>query len=184
MRKNHQKILILHGWGGSDFPHWQSWLAGELAKDYGIVSFFKFSNPDTPELTMWKSELKEHLEDFKPDIVVCHSLANLLWFHLCNDESIEEVQKLYLVAPPSLEHTIEELKSFFPVVAPENLYAKEALLIASTNDPYMTLDEANTLQKKLNTQMEVLKDAGHINSDSGYGKWEWILEEIKQQKPC
>ena len=98
-----KKVLILHGWGGSDFPHWQSWLAGELAKEYGRVSFLKFSDVDFPKLEAWKKELKEELEEFKPDIVLCHSLANTLWFHLCNDNSMRGVEKLYLVAPPSME---------------------------------------------------------------------------------
>jgi len=33
------KTLILHGWGGSDSPHWQAKLASEIAKNYGTVSF-------------------------------------------------------------------------------------------------------------------------------------------------
>ena len=48
------KVLLLHGWGGSDYPHWQSWLAGEIAKDYGTVSFFKFSDYNFPDLDTWK----------------------------------------------------------------------------------------------------------------------------------
>ena len=27
-----ERVLLLHGWGGSDYPHWQSWLAGELKR--------------------------------------------------------------------------------------------------------------------------------------------------------
>ena len=176
MRK---RVLLLHGWGGSDFPHWQSWLAGELAKNYGRVNFFEFSNFDFPELNIWKSELKKELDEFKPDIVICHSLANTLWFHICNDGDIDEVEKLFLVAPPSTECNIEELKSFFPVKIPGDIKAKETLLITSTNDPYMTMDEAKNLQKKLNIPMEILEDAGHINADSNFGEWPWILKKIK-----
>ena len=178
--KNNKKILILHGWGGSDFPHWQSWLAGELAKDYGCVNFFKFTNPDTPELGIWKKELLEQLQEFKPDIVICHSLANTLWFHICNDNDvqIEPVEKLFLVAPPSLKCKIDELKSFFPLQLPTNLDAKETLLVASSNDPYISLDEIKTIQEKLAINTKILNDAGHINSDSGYGEWRWILEEV------
>ena len=174
-----KKILLLHGWGGSDFPHWQSWLAGELAKDYRTVSFLKFSDFDFPDLGVWKKELKDELESFKPDIVICHSLANTLWFHLCADSDISEIDKLYLVAPPSFNCAVEEIKSFFPLNLPTNTMAKETLLISSTNDPYMTIDEAKELQKSLNIKMIVLDNAGHINTDSGYGKWPWILEEIK-----
>jgi predicted alpha/beta hydrolase family esterase len=174
-----QKVLLLHGWGGSDNPHWQSWLASEIAKEYGKVSFLKFSDFDFPKKDIWKEELLKELDDFKPDIVICHSLANILWFHLCNEEKLSEVKKLFLVAPPSLEHEIKEVKSFFPIKAPINLNAKEVLLICSTNDPYMDIQEAKSLQKKLNVEMEVLKDAGHLNANSGFGPWPWMLNKLK-----
>lgn len=174
-----QKILILHGWGGSDFPHWQSWLAAEIAKNYGCVSFLKFSNIDFPQKDAWMRELIKEIEEFKPTVAVCHSLANILWFHICNELKIIKLEKLFLVAPPSLECKIEELKSFFPCKIPTNLYAKEAVIMASTNDPYMSVNEAESLQTALNIPMVVLDGAGHINTDSGYGEWPWILEEIK-----
>ena len=178
-----EKVLLLHGWGGSDNPHWQSWLAGEIAKDYGSVSFLELSDYDSPLLDVWKKELIQHLEEFRPDVVICHSLANTLWFHLCNDKSIKKgIKKLFLVAPPSLNSEIQELKSFFPVQTPSNLYAKETILVTSTNDPYMSIDEANRLQKSLNVEMKLLQDAGHINADSGYGEWNWILKELKNKR--
>jgi len=172
------KVLLVHGWGGSDFPHWQSWLAGELAKDYGTVCFPKLQDTELPNKKEWAAQLEEHILAFQPDIVICHSVANILWFHLCNERKLPNVKKLYLVAPPSLQCDIKELKSFFPVDIPKDLCAQEAILIASTNDPYMTLEEAQNLQKHLDVEMKVLKDAGHINTDSGYGTWPWILQEI------
>lgn len=173
-----KRYLILHGWGGSDFPHWQSWLAGELAKNYSTVSFFKFSNIDTPNKDLWMSELIQELEEFRPDVVICHSIATILWFQMCHEFVLREVEKLYLVAPPSLECDIAELKSFYPCRVPVNLYAKESLLITSTNDPYLCENEAKSLQKSLDIPMKIIENAGHINSDSGYGEWPWILENI------
>jgi len=177
------KTLLLHGWGGSNSPHWQSWLASELAKDYGCVSFLKFSDIDFPKFDVWQDELEKHIKEFQPDVVVCHSLANILWFHLCNNGKItNSVKKLYLVAPPSLTCDIEELKSFYPVKIPTNLYADETLLITSTNDKYLTKVEAKELQKSLDVDMKVIKDGGHINAESGYGEWSWILENINKLK--
>jgi len=173
-----QKVLLVHGWGGSDTPHWQSWLAGELAKNYGCVSFLKLSNFDYPNKNVWKNEFLKELSDFKPDVVICHSLANTLWFHLCNEENILDVKKLFLVAPPSLKDEIKEIKSFYPVKVPKNLHAKKVLLICSTNDPYMPLEEAKALQKELGVKMEILEGAGHINADSGFGAWPWMLEKL------
>jgi uncharacterized protein len=175
------KVLILHGWGGSDFPHWQSWLASELAKEYKTVSFFKFSDLDLPKYDIWEKELEQHLVDFKPDIVLCHSLANILWFHLCSKNKIaSSIKKLYLVAPPSLTCDIEELKSFYPISVPKKLYADDVLLITSTNDQYLTEKEAMDLQKDLDVDMKVIVDGGHINTDSGFGEWKWILEEVQK----
>ena len=173
-----KKVLLLHGWGGSDFPHWQSWLAGEIVKDYGCINFLKFSDFDAPKLDVWLDELQNALADFKPDIVICHSLANTLWFHLCQTQRIKTIQKLYLVAPPSLNCEVQELKEFFPVKIPHTLNAANALLITSTNDPYLMMDEAKILQTNLNIEMKVLENAGHINTQSGYGKWPWILQDI------
>ena len=118
--------------------------------------------------------------DFKPDIVVCHSLANTLWFHLCNDININEVEKLFLVAPPSINCDIKELEEFFPVEIPKSLSAKNTILVTSTNDQYMNQDEAKELQHSLNIEMKVLENAGHINADSGFGKWDWILQTINK----
>jgi len=174
-----KKVLLLHGWGGSDYPHWQSWLAGKIAKDYGCVNFLKFSNFDEPKLDVWMSELLYALEDFKPDIVICHSLANTLWFHACNTQKIDKIQKLYLVAPPSLTCNIKELSEFFPLNPPSDLNADNALLIVSTNDPYMNLDEAKELQASLHVKMQIIENAGHINAQSGYGNWEWMLKELQ-----
>lgn len=178
------RTLLLHGWGGSDYPHWQAWLAGELAKDYGTVSFPLIQHPHYPHINRWKKEVKSHLKDFRPDTVICHSLANTLWFHLCNEGEIEPVEKLILVAPPSLNCDIETIKSFFPVTAPKNLFAKSSILVVSTNDPYMTQDEAWELQETLGVPMKVIENAGHINADSGYGEWPWILEYLKSGEIC
>jgi len=176
-----KKVLLLHGWGGSDYPHWQSWLAGEIAKDYGEVCFLKFHNYDTPQLSVWKEQLKEKLLSFQPDIVICHSLANTLWFHLCHTDTLNVIQNLYLVAPPSLNCALKELKEFFPLHLPQNLYAQEITLICSDNDPYMTLQEAQHLEQSLQTTMVTIHNGGHINAQSGYGEWPWILEEIQKR---
>lgn len=175
------KILILHGWGGSDYPHWQSWLAGELAKDYGQVCFPLLDNPHFPTKKRWVEQVKEILCEFKPDVVICHSMANSLWFHLCEEGEIAEVQRLLMVAPPRLDLKLDTIKTFFPVPIPKNLFAKEAMMVTSTDDPYMTQDEALSLQQALEVQMKVIENAGHINADSDYGEWPWVLEWIREK---
>lgn len=176
-----KRVLLLHGWGGSDYPHWQSWLACELAKDYGTVSFPLLDHPHFPSRNRWMRQVKALLESFRPDIVICHSLANTLWFHLCNEGGIAPVERLLLVAPPRPGCEIETIKSFFPVTVPRDLHTDEAMLVTSTTDPYLSPDEAAAFQAALNVPMKVLEGAGHINDESGYGEWPWVLEWVRER---
>ena len=170
---SNDKVLILHGWGGSDAPHWQAELAATVAKDYGTVSFPLLDNCHFPSKNRWVKQLKEILEDFKPDTVVCHSLANTLWFWLCQEE-IVYVNRLFMVSPPSLTTDVDTIKTFFPCQLPKNLYAKKIQMIVSDNDPYIQVEEAKSMAQQYDIPVTVIKDAGHINADSGYGKWALI----------
>ena len=174
------KVLILHGWGGSDAPHWQAELAAAIAKDYGTVSFPLLDNCHFPSKNRWIKQVRQILEAFKPNTVVCHSLANTLWFWLCQEE-IPQVKRLFMVSPPSLTTEENTIKTFFPCHLPENLYAKEVQMIVSDNDPYIQVEEAESMAKEYNIPLTVIKDAGHINADSGYGKWE-LIEDLVMEK--
>jgi len=170
------KTLILHGWGGSDAPHWQAELASEIAKNYGTVAFPLLDNCHFPSKNRWIKQVKALFEEFKPDTVVCHSLANTLWFWLC-EENITPVQRLFMVSPPSLSTTEATIKTFFPCPQPQNICAKEVHLIVSDNDPWIKLDEAEQIANTIGASYRVIENGGHINADSGFGKWD-LIEEL------
>jgi len=178
-----KKILILHGWGGSHEPHWQWWLSNELPKDGYEISFPSFPNEELPNFNEWLNFLKNEFDKFQPDIVVCHSLANILWFHFVEKFPIKELEKLMLVAPVRKDCKIEELQTFFPYPIPKDLKAKEIIMVASDNDIYLNVEEAIELQSQLNVGLKILENAGHINADSGFGELpcaiDWIKREIE-----
>ena len=180
------KTLILHGWGGSDTPHWQAHLASEIAKDYGTVSFPLLDNCHFPSKNRWIKQLKNILLDFKPDTIVCHSLANTLWFWLCQDETfmkdISPIKRLFMVSPPSLTTKEDTIKTFFPCKIPKNIYADEIQMIVSDNDPYIEVDEAQKLATHFSIPLTIIDNAGHINADIGYGKWKLIEELVMEKK--
>lgn len=178
--KMNKKVLILHGWGGSDFPHWQAHLASDLIKENYTVSFPELPNKDLPTLNEWKAFIKKEVEHFQPDMVVCHSLGNIVWFHLLDELDIT-LEKLMLVAPVRETCDIEEIKEFFPYPIPKDLKSHEVIIAASDNDPYMSLEEAIKLQQKLNVGMKIMNNAGHINADSGYGKLDCALDWLKRE---
>ncbi|XPV68310.1 MAG: RBBP9/YdeN family alpha/beta hydrolase [Halarcobacter sp.] len=178
-----KRVLILHGLGGSDYPHWQAHLARDLIKQNSVVSFPSLPNRDNPDLDEWKTFVKKEIEHFKPTVIVCHSLANILWFHICEEIDIK-LDKLMLVAPVRMDCKIEEIKEFFPYPLPKDLKSKEIIMAASTNDPYMNVEEAIRLQSKLNIGMKLLEEAGHINASSGYGKLDCSLDWINKEEEC
>ena len=178
-----RRVLILHGLGGSDFPHWQAHLAADLIKENYVVSFPAFPNRDNPDLNEWKEFLKKELEHFKPDYVVCHSLANVLWFHVCDELDIK-LKKLMLVAPVSRNRVVEAASSFYPYPIPNDLKSVEVIMASSTNDPYMSVEEAIGLSSKLNIGNKIMENAGHINAASGFGKLDCATEWLKREEEC
>ena len=109
-------------------------------------------------------------------------MANHLWFHTCSELDIE-LDKLMLVAPVRNEE-LEPAKTFFPYPIPNNLKSKEVIMAASTNDPYMNVEEAIRLQSKIKVGMKLLEEAGHVNADSGYGKLDCALDWINREEEC
>jgi len=176
------KVLILHGWGGSDAPHWQAELASEIAKNYGTVSFPLLDNCHFPSKNRWVKQVRQILRDFKPDTVVCHSLANTLWFWLCQEEDMQRLERLFMVSPPSLTTEEKTIKTFFPCEMPKNIYAKEVHMIVSDDDPWVVLDEAKEIASHYDADFSIIHNAGHINADSGYGKWELIEKLVIGEK--
>ena len=175
-----KKVLILHGWGGSDFPHWQAHLAKQLIEKNYTVSFPLLPDKNNPNLDEWLDYLKVEMEHFQPDIVVCHSLANILWFHYLTRYDIKPIQKLMLVSPVSISCQIEQISTFFPYELPYDLKAKEQIMVTSDNDPYITIDEVYRLRDLLGSiGLKVLENAGHINEKSGYGRldcaYDWVV---------
>jgi uncharacterized protein len=178
MQKHSSKVLILHGWGGSDAPHWQDYLARDLASAGFPVYFPALPHRDLPMLAQWMSELKRIMADFAPDIVVCHSLACMLFLHYCQNHPQEYFDKVLLVAPPAQNTDIAEISSFFPYPTP-NINAKEKLLVVSTNDGYATTVDAITLAINTGCETHILSDAGHINTSAGFGDWNFAFEWVK-----
>lgn len=176
-----KRVLILHGFGGSDYPHWQAWLACELIKNHYEVSFPQFPNKNNPDLNEWLEFLDKQIKHFDPQVIVCHSLANILWFHYCQKYKPKQLEKLMLVAPVSRNCDIQEIESFFPYPIVNNLYSKEVIMASSDNDPYISIEEAIQLQQELNIGMKIMENAGHINASSGFGELSCALEWIERK---
>jgi predicted alpha/beta hydrolase family esterase len=58
-----------------------------------------------------------------------------------------------------------------------------SVVVASRNDPYVTLDRARQFAAAWGSRLVDIGDAGHINSQSGLGDWPSglsLLEELRR----
>ena len=85
-----------------------------------------------------------------------------------------------MVSPPSLNTTESTIKTFFPCELPQNIHADKVQMIVSDNDPYIKIAEAETMAMYYNIPLTIIKNAGHINADSGYGKWALIEKLVME----
>src|SRR4051812_15005671 len=101
-------FLILHGWQNHrPDGHWQRALADELAARGHRVTYPQLPDPDDPDLDVWLAVLHAFLDAEwdsrgRERVVVCHSLAVLLWLHAAARGGAR-ADRVLLVAPPSAE---------------------------------------------------------------------------------
>jgi uncharacterized protein len=174
-----RNFLILHGLGGSGPGHWQTWLAARLRADSERVAYPDLPDPELPSLHAWRETLDGELEAL-PDgesIVVCHSLACLLYLHHVADGGAQ-ANRVLLVAPPSENAGLPQLAGFFP--APLPALQAGARLVCSDDDPYCPEGAASLYGEPLGIPVDLLPGGRHLNPDAGYGPWPaveaWCLD--------
>jgi uncharacterized protein len=101
-------------------------------------------------------------------ILVCHSLACLLYLHHIA-EGGSQADRVLLVAPPSESCGVPEIQEFFP--APLPTLTAGARLVCADDDPYCPEGADALYGEPLGVPVDVLPGAGHINPETGFGPW-------------
>jgi serine hydrolase len=173
-----RSFLILHGLGGSGPGHWQTWLTARLRAAGERVAYPDLPDADLPSPHAWRSALQGELEALPEGetIVVCHSLACLLWLHHVADGGAQSTRAL-LVAPPSESADVPQITGFFPAPLPALTGAR---VVCSDDDPYCPEGAATLYAEPLGVPADVIPGAGHLNLETGYGPWPaaeaWCLQ--------
>jgi predicted alpha/beta hydrolase family esterase len=168
-------FLILHGLSGSGPGHWQRWLQERLTQAGQTVRFPDLPDPDTPDPDTWRRDVLAELAglDGRERVVICHSLSCITWLSAC-PEIERPVDRVALVAPPSLGAGLRELEPFFPVTATAEDVTNAAdhtRLVCSGNDPYCPEGAASLYGGPLDLPIDLVPGGGHLNVDAGLGPW-------------
>lgn len=172
------RFLVLHGWQGSGPDHWQTWLAQRLRDAGHTVRYPDLPDPDEPVASRWEDALRAELGKLGPgagSVVLCHSLACVLWLRHALDAPAELwVERVALVAPPCPYSGITELAGFYPVQRDAAAVAAAAgctRLVCGDSDPYCPSGAPEFYGEPLGLPVDVVPGGGHLNADAGYGPW-------------
>jgi uncharacterized protein len=175
------EVLILPGLNNSGENHWQTlW-----EKRYPSFTRVQQANWDTPVKDDWIEMIDKAVtkNDSANVVLVGHSLA-------CASVGFwaQEYQRIIkgalLVAPSDTESEIYPpgTTGFKPM--PIYKLPFPSIVVTSANDKYVSIDRAKYFANAWGGQLVNIGNAGHINSDSKLGFWEFGLELLKRLDGC
>jgi uncharacterized protein len=153
--------LIVPGLHGSGPDHWQSWFERNISNCVRVVQ----SDWTKPNLPQWSAKLRRELNRASGRVwIVAHSFGCLAAVQTASEHA-ERIAGLMLVAPadPSrfdLQDVIAERTLDVP-----------SILVASTNDRWMSFERAAAWAEAWGSELLSLGTAGHVNAEAGYGAW-------------
>lgn len=126
---------------------------------------------DSPVCKEWMETLENTVSRLGSDVVlVAHSLACLLVAHWVASHN-PLVRRALLVSPPNPDgpHFPKQALGFSP--PPLLAFPFPTIVVASTNDPYGSIEFAKSVASAWGSRFICIGAAGHINSKSGLGEW-------------
>jgi predicted alpha/beta hydrolase family esterase len=167
------RFLILHGLDGSGEGHWQPWLAERLTAAGEDVAFPDLPDPSDPEPAAWEAAIQSELASDHEAVVICHSLACLAWLRIAAAADGLRAARVLLVAPPCRDDVAPVARFLDHGASAVDLgqAAQSTLLICSDQDPYCPAGAIAVYGEPLEIESRLMRGAGHINPESGYGPW-------------
>lgn len=162
------RVLILPGYNDSDPQHWQS-LWEKKHREFIRVEQADWDNPDCDT---WVSALDDAVRADDSEVcLVAHSLGCITAAHWATLRYSPQVIAALLVAPADVEEPPFRsiVESFCP--APLQRLPFRSVMVASSNDPYLSLDRARQFARAWGSELVEVGAQGHINTDAGFGEW-------------
>lgn len=170
--------INIPGLHNSDCGHWQTILEKEHPAEFIRINQ---ENWDEPDRETWISKIEEELSNRNHSelILIGHSIgciAILKWF----EKFRHKIKGAIFVAPSDSEKESypNYITGFTPI--PTEKLPFPSVLVASTNDHVTELSRSKEFAKNWGSKLIILENAGHIETKSGFGKWELIEDLIKE----
>jgi predicted alpha/beta hydrolase family esterase len=180
-----KKVFIIHGFDGSPNGGWRPWLMGELDKIDIYACALAMPNPANPICDEWINEVARHVERNQEDQIylVGHSLGVPTILRYLEQTGANNIQGAVLVSGPSEKNNNRKIDSFldksfdFGVIKSK---AKQFSIIHGDNDPNVPLSNAEFLSDKLEGNLILVPNGGHLNGSSGWLSLPPVLEVLQK----
>jgi predicted alpha/beta hydrolase family esterase len=160
-------VLTLPGLYNSGPEHWQTW----WEKEYGFTRVNQ-KDWDTPILEDWIASIDAAVTKHPLDrvVLVGHSAACAA-IAAWDAKYRRKIKGALLVAPSDTEAASYPAGPVGFKPMPVTPLGFPSLVIASTDDEYVSLDRAQYFANRWGSEFAFICKAGHINSASNLGKW-------------
>lgn len=163
--------LILPGLGNSGPDHWQS----HWERQDPTCERVSQGEWDVPCCENWVAQLSRTVaQRSTPAILVAHSSACALVAHWAVSAPLPQLARIHgalLVAPsdPDNPNYPHGPVGFGPMPLRELPFP--SVVVASSNDRYVSPEQARKYAAAWGGRLVLLQSAGHINASSGFGPW-------------
>jgi len=161
--------LLVPGGGGSGPEHWHHRWAAGLPR----VEWVHQQDPAGGSRADWLAAIDDQIHRSpNPVVLIAHSLACVAVAHWAARHDGPVVAAL-LVAPADVEDDWAEPESLYRRFAPipMNPLPFPTVVVASTNDPFLSVERALQLSRSWNANVELVGDQLHIGSDAVLDEW-------------
>jgi len=167
--------ITVPGLNGSGPDHWQTWAEKEIP-NCRRISGIDFNKP---VIAAWADAIRNNIRDEAGSVIlIAHSFGCLASVVAIADNETK-VAGVVLVAPASpqrfsatgligLGHGVS---STLLGAIPSRPLGVPGMLIASSDDPWMKVTHARYWAENWGLRFSCLRNAGHINVESGFGPW-------------
>jgi len=165
--------LIVPGLGNSGPDHWQTYFESQ-GPHFIRINQQEWNEPSCDD---WVSAIDNAISaiDLSSVILIGHSLGCTTIAHWAK-RSGKKIKGALMVAPSDIENPIYTFPAtgFSPI--PIDPIHFPTIVVASSNDPWVSLDRAGFFAESWGSKLIDIGNAGHINADAGYGNWVQGLE--------
>lgn len=181
-----KKAFIFHGTGAGKYDHWFPEIKKKLESEDVEVIRPEFPTPEGQKLENWMKVLDEQEAEIDEETVLIGHSTGAVFILSILEELEKTVEASFLISGfkgklgiefDELNETFAEKDFDFEKIKSSS---KEFYVFHSKSDPYVPLEKGAQLASDLSANLELVANAGHFNTESGYTDFPELWRELQR----